>query len=35
MALARVCPKVAGFSELRSYRCVVCEEVVTLEQPFT
>jgi hypothetical protein len=35
MALARLWPKVVGFPELRSYRCVVCEEVVTVEHPFT
>jgi hypothetical protein len=31
MALARIFPKIGGFPELRSYRCVVCDEVLTLE----
>ena len=29
--LVRTFPKVGGFPELRSYRCVVCEEVVTVK----
>jgi hypothetical protein len=31
MKLARIFPKSYGLPELRSYRCMVCEEVVTLE----
>jgi hypothetical protein len=29
--LVRTFPKIGGFPELRSYRCIVCEEVVTVE----
>jgi hypothetical protein len=28
----RTFPKIGGFPELRSYRCIVCEEVVTVER---
>jgi len=31
MKLARIFPESYGLPELRSYRCIVCEEVVTLE----
>jgi hypothetical protein len=31
-ALIRTFPKIGGFPELRSYRCIVCEEVVTGER---
>ena len=31
MKLARIFPKSYGLPELRSYRCIVCEDVITLE----
>jgi len=31
MALARTTPKIGGLPELRTYRCIVCEEVMTIE----
>jgi hypothetical protein len=31
MKLVRIFPKTYGLPELRSYRCIVCEDVVTLE----
>jgi hypothetical protein len=31
MALARIWPKTYGLPELRSYRCIVCEDVTTVE----
>ena len=31
MKLARIFPKSYHLPELRSYRCIVCEDVVTLE----
>jgi hypothetical protein len=30
--LVRTFPKIGGFPELRSYSCIVCEEVVTVER---
>jgi hypothetical protein len=29
--LVRTFPKIGGFPELRSYRCIVCDEVSTVE----
>lgn len=33
MRLVRVAPAVAGHPELRSYECVDCREVLTIEAP--
>jgi hypothetical protein len=34
MKIARVTPKFGGLPELRTYQCVECEEVVTVESKY-
>lgn len=33
MMLARVVPRLGGLRELRTYRCTICKQVKTVEQP--
>jgi len=33
MVLVRIDPRVASFSELRTFRCFACDDVRTMERP--